>query len=299
MQPTVIVGYDGAAPGQAAVAEAAREAALRGAQLTVLTVSHRLPLDETADLPQADAEEAARKTAEAIALQGAEHAADVEPGIPVTAQVVAGYAGRVLARAGHDADLLVVGSRGGGGFPGMLLGSVSMRVVAGACCPVIVVPGGDVGAAGTAGGRPSGGHVVAAVDIDERCGPVLDFAFAEAGRRGVGLSVIHVWDEPWIVAYGQDDPGVADDIAAIERERADRLAALVSTAHRAWSGVEVFQQVATGSAASLLVAVTEHAALLVTGARRHGEGEHGMVIGPVTQTLLRHAGCPVAVVPVG
>lgn len=292
MQPTVIVGYDGTAPGQAAVVEAARKAALRGTQLTVLTASHRLPFDESPDLPQAAAEEAVRKTAEDIALQGAEHAADVQPGVPVAAQVVAGYAGRVLAEAGHRAELLVVGSRGAGGFPGMLLGSVSMRVLAGACCPVIVVHGTEASAA-----APDG-SVVAAVDIDEPCGPVLDFAFAEAGRRGVGLSVIHVWDEPWIVAYGQDDPGVADDIAAIESERADRLDALVRTAHRGWPGVEAFQQVATGSAAALLVAVAGHAQLMVTGARRHGEGEHGMVIGPVTQTLLRHAGCPVAVVPV-
>ena len=144
----------------------------------------------------------------------------------MTAQVVAGYAGRVLADAGHGAELLVVGNRGAGGFPGMLLGSVSMRVLAGACCPVIVVHGTE------ASTEAPDGWVVAAVDIDEPCGPVLDFAFAEAGRRGAGLSVIHVWDEPWIVAYGQDDPGVADDIAAIERERADRLDALVRTAHR-------------------------------------------------------------------
>jgi nucleotide-binding universal stress UspA family protein len=296
MQPTVIVGYDGTAPGQAAVAEAAREAELRGAQLTVLTASHRLPFTGSGDLPPAEAEEAVRKTAEDIALQGAERAADVAPGLPVTAQVVAGYAGRVLARASHHAEVLVVGSRGGGGFPGMTLGSVSMRTLAGACCPVVVVPGTD--AAGTPGGTP-GERVVAAVDIDEPCGAVLDFAFAEAGRRGVGLSAVHVWDEPWIVAYGQEDPGVADDIAAIERERADRLADLVAAAHRAWPGVEVFQQVATGSAAALLVALAGHAGLMVTGARRHGEGEHGMTIGPVTQTLLRHAGCPVAVVPIG
>lgn len=293
MQSTVIVGYDGTAPSGVAVAEAAQEAALRGAHLTVLTVSHRLPFTDSANLSEADAEEAISKTAEDIAQQGAEHATDLQPGVAVTAQVVAGYAGRVLAQASHGAELLVVGSRGGGGFPGMLLGSVSMRVIAGACCPVIVVRNDD-----TAGHTPDE-RVVAAIDIDERCGPVLDFAFAEAGRRGVGLSVIHVWDEPWIVAYGQDDPGVADDIAEIERERADRLAALVATAHRAWPDVEVFQQVATGSAAALLVTVADHAGLLVTGARRHGEGEHGMVVGPVTQTLLRHAGCPVAVVPVG
>jgi nucleotide-binding universal stress UspA family protein len=288
MKTTVIVGYDRTPPSEAALAEAAKEAALRGGALTVLTVSHRLASAESEIRSQGGADDSAWKTAKEIASQGAERARGLQPGVPVVADVVAGYAGRVLAEATHAADLLVVGSRGGGGFPGMLLGSVSMRALAGACCPVIVVRGAD---------RTGYDRVVAAVDIDEPCEAVLGFAFAEAARRGVGLTVVHVWDEPWIVAYGQEDPGVADDVAAIERELGDRLTALVMSARREWLDVPVFHQVATGSAAALLVAESRHAGLLVTGARRHGEGQHGMVIGPVTQTLLRHVECPVAVVP--
>jgi nucleotide-binding universal stress UspA family protein len=299
---------------------AAKEAALRGAVLTVLTVGHRPPGDEP------EAEEIARKNAEAVAVQGAERAAELRPGLRVTAQAVVGSAGRVLAQAGRGADLLVLGRRGGGGFPGMLLGSTSMRAVGGTCSPVIVVPGtagGSTSTSADASTNPSADastntsadaspnpnpenrstarehRVVAAVDIDERCDDTLRFALAEADRRGVGLTVLHVWDEPWITAYGQGDPAAVAEAAAIEHERADRLAALVHAAHRDWPGVEVFQQVATGSAPALLVAVSGHSGLLVTGARRHGEGEHGMVVGPVTQTLLRHAECPVAVVPEG
>lgn len=54
----------------------------------------------------------------------------------------------------------------------------------------------------------------------------------------------------------------------------------------------------TGPTAGLLVEASHHADLLVTGARRHGEGRHGMLLGSVTQALLHHARCPVAVVPV-
>jgi nucleotide-binding universal stress UspA family protein len=109
---------------------------------------------------------------------------------------------------------------------------------------------------------------------------------------------MHVWDEPWIVAYGQQDPEIAEDITRIEREREDRLAALVRSAMERYPATHAFHQIAAGSAGGLLVEASHRADLLVTGARRHGEGRHGMLIGPVTQALLHHAECPVAVVPV-
>ena len=294
MKTTVVVGYDRTLPGERALGVATREASRRGGSLAVLTAYHWLTPPEP-DAPAfaeagADVESAARKSAEQIAEHGADRVRELRPDVPVEAHAVAGYAGKVLAEAGHGADLLVVGNRGGGGFEGLMLGSTSMRTLAEACCPVIVVRG---------DAQDAHDRVVAAVDIDDPCDDVLDFAFAEASYRGAGLTVIHVWDEPWILAYGQQDPGIADDIAAIEREREDRLAALIRAARQRHPGTPAFHQVATGPAATILVEASQRADLLVTGARRHGEGRHGMRLGPVTQILLHHAECPVAVVPLG
>ncbi|NUP51696.1 MAG: universal stress protein, partial [Catenulispora sp.] len=224
----------------------------------------------------------------AVAEYGADRARARHSRLIAIARTVDGPAGKSLAQAAHGAGLLVLGSRDVDGFAGMQLGSTSMRALAEACCPVLVVRG---------AAEPADDRVVAAVDIVEPCEVVLDFAYAEAGRRGVPLTVLHVWDEPWILAYGQEDPGIADDIALIEGEREDRLLAAIRTVQRRHPGVSPFHQVATGSAANLLVEASRRAGLLVTGARRNGAGRHGMRLGPVTLTLLHHAECPVAVVP--
>lgn len=288
MNTTVAVGYDRTGPGERALGVAAREAARRGGSLVVITAYHWLTPPEPGALTAADTESTARKAAEEIAQYGAARARDKHPELPIEPRAVAGYAGKVLATASHEADLLVVGNRGAGGFQGMLLGSTSLRTLAEACCPVVVVRG-----------QSDDGHnrIVAAVDIDEDCDAVLNFAFDEASRRGAGLTVTHVWDEPWIAAYGQQDPGIAEDVARIERERDDRLAALVRSAHDRYPETHPFHQLAVGSAAGLLVEASQRSDLLVTGARRHAEGRHGLQLGPVSQTLLQHAECPVAVVP--
>jgi nucleotide-binding universal stress UspA family protein len=289
MNTIVAVGYDRTLPGERALGVAAREAARRSGSLAVITAYHWLTPPEPGTLTSADTEATARKAAEEIAEYGAGRARTQHPDLSVEPRAVAGYAGKVLAETSHTADLLVVGNRGTGGFQGQLLGSTSWRTLAEACCPVIVARGDTLDAHQ---------RIVVAVDIDEDCDTVLDFAFDEASRRGSGLTVMHVWDEPWIAAYGQQDPGIAEDVARIEREREDRLAAVVRSAAERYPATPAFHQIATGSAAGLLVEASRRADLLVTGARRHGEGRHGMLLGPVTQSLLHHAECPVAVVPV-
>ncbi|OLE25187.1 MAG: hypothetical protein AUG49_11570 [Catenulispora sp. 13_1_20CM_3_70_7] len=284
MKTTVVVGYDQTEHSDAALAEAAREAAMRGAFLHVITAFQRpvppgaaaarsrsqpqpQPQDQDPDL-----DDTARKTALAVAQHAVDQAHDRYPHLTATPFAVVGAAGKTVAQAAHGADLLVLGSRGRGGFAGMQLGSTSMRALSDACCPVLVVRG-------QSAGRPHD-RVVAAVDIDEPCDPILAFAFDEASRRGAGLTVLHVWDEPWILAYGQEDPGIAEDIALIEAEREQRLAAAVRIAQRRYPDVHPFHQVATGSAARLLVEASHRADLLVTGARRHGEGRHGRAAPP-------------------
>jgi len=293
MKSTVVVGYDQTPHSDVALAEAAREAAMRGADLNVVTAFRR-PAPAAQTVPsvptpaEPDPQDAARKAAEAVAQHGVDRVHERHPGLQATPYALVGSSGKIVAQAAHSADLLVMGSRGKGGFSGLQVGSTAMRALADACCPVLVVRG-----------ETDAGHdrVTAAVDIDEPCEQVLEFAFTEASRRSCRLTVIHVWDEPWILAHSQEDPGVADDIAFIESEREDRLSAIIHSLRGRHPEVQSSHQVAAGSAGRLLVEASSRADLLVTGARRHGEGHHGMQIGPVTQTLLQHSDCPVAVVP--
>jgi len=141
----IVVGIDGSHNASRALEWAMAEAAIRKTQLTVITV-----LSEPAHywtgrpVPFAgDSERIAeiRKSAEA-AVEAT--VAKLGPGKPeaVTVTAVAGFPAQTLIDASKDSDLLVVGTRGGGGFGSLILGSVSNQVVHHASCPVVIVPAG-------------------------------------------------------------------------------------------------------------------------------------------------------------
>jgi nucleotide-binding universal stress UspA family protein len=140
--PGIVVGIDGSRSSQHALEWAAREAALRGTALTVLTV-HQVARSAwtgnpvTSDADAAD-EAAARKAAQDVTDKVIGDLGDGQPS-SVTVSVVSGLIAHELISAGQDADLLVVGSRGHGGFASLRLGSVSSQVASHAECPVVVV----------------------------------------------------------------------------------------------------------------------------------------------------------------
>ncbi len=141
--PGITVGIDGSDNAHHALIWAVQEAALRDLPLTVLTVHEtiasywtRRPLDFTGDdelVAQARqaAEQAVAEVARDLGLDG-------RPRVTVTA--INGFAAQTLVDASADADMLVVGTRGGGGFPHLHLGAISSQVVHHAKCPVVVVP---------------------------------------------------------------------------------------------------------------------------------------------------------------
>jgi nucleotide-binding universal stress UspA family protein len=88
--------------------------------------------------PEYGEDDARRSLGEALAALG-----DEASGLDVEPVVVCDLAARALLDSAKDADLVVVGSRGVGGFEGLLLGSVSSQVASHAACPVVVVPGGE------------------------------------------------------------------------------------------------------------------------------------------------------------
>jgi nucleotide-binding universal stress UspA family protein len=138
--PGIVVGIDGSEHSRQVLGWAMREAALRQAPLTVLTV-HEVagnqwtgtPMVTAADQPY---EEKARAAAQELVAEAAKGTG--APG-SVIVRAVSGMPARELIAASEDADLVVVGSRGGGGFAGLLMGSVSAQVAHHASCPVVVI----------------------------------------------------------------------------------------------------------------------------------------------------------------
>lgn len=135
----VVVGVDGSAGSDAAVEQAVVHARALSAELVVV---HAIAADSWTDLPWTPGRPALETS---LASAGRELAARVEslresaPDVAVTSRVVEGGASRALAELSGSADLVVVGSRGRGGFRGLLLGSTSQSVLRSAGSPVLVV----------------------------------------------------------------------------------------------------------------------------------------------------------------
>lgn len=131
----IVVGVDGSPASVRALEWALEEARLRGGTIRVITAWHYPALAEAADTASDyDSLKHAAERAQAELLAGAQ-----AQGAPSSGEVIEGAPVQVLLEAARDADLLVVGSRGRGGFGGLLLGSVSSQLVHHAPCPVTVV----------------------------------------------------------------------------------------------------------------------------------------------------------------
>lgn len=146
--PGILVGIDGSEHSRRALEWAVREAALRHAPLTVLTVHQAIVSYWTAgavaspgdtDIAK-EALDAAKAETDSVLAQV--DAASRPPS--VTVKAVTGLPAEELLYAAEGADMIVVGSRGAGGFKRLLLGSVSTQVTHHANCPVVVIPSDDI-----------------------------------------------------------------------------------------------------------------------------------------------------------
>ena len=133
-RPVVVVGFDGSPSAEAALRWAEHYAEATGADLELVTAWHyptsygiAMPLNGWD--PEDDANSVVEKAVAQLTL----------PPERVHTRVAHGSPADVLTRASADAALLVVGSRGHGGFTGLLLGSVGAHCVHHAKCPVVVI----------------------------------------------------------------------------------------------------------------------------------------------------------------
>ncbi|MFH9673084.1 universal stress protein [Streptomyces sp. NPDC017405] len=218
-----------------------------------------------------------------------------EPAVEYVA--LAGVPGAVLPELGREAELLVLGSRGRGGFASLLLGSNGLAVARDAACPVVVVPppGREVHGETTAGPGP---RVVVGLHAESPDDGVLAFAFAEAAGRAARLQVIaaYPWPVPTWSAPGQPVPPLVDQEAVAHEIRA--LAEGFLAPHRErHPEVRADAEALPGDAAGRLVAASGDADLVVVGRHRRRLLAPARMMGSVTQAVLLHAASPVAVVP--
>jgi nucleotide-binding universal stress UspA family protein len=145
---TIVVGVDASEGARVAYRWAVHEARLRDAQLRAVyawTLSYARGegygylIGPTDVLPYGGPSDQ-RRAAEQVLERATAHMLRETTGVELVREVIQGSAGDVLVSAAADADLLVVGSRGHGGFVGLLLGSVSQQCAHHASCPVVIVP---------------------------------------------------------------------------------------------------------------------------------------------------------------
>lgn len=218
-------------------------------------------------------------------LAQAEHRVrEAHPDLVVTTKLVHQSPAGALVDASRQADLLVVGTRGRGGFARLLLGSVSMRVAAHSHCPVVLPR-----SLGLEASRS--GDIVLGLEHAESQDAVL-FAFQAAARAGIGIHAVHAW-----APYPGHAQIYISDTDILARLAAEDMVAVLKDARERYPAVPVKIDVARGHASAVLAAVPRGARLTVVGAHRH-HGPLSPGVGPVIQGLLGQAESPVAVVPV-
>lgn len=290
MNAPVVVGVDGSASSLDAVDLAAGEARLRGCGLKVvyaLTWPTMHAPRELGSPPLGPPDSGLRDMTGRMVAEAVERARSAEPDLDVTNAVVTGEPLTVLEAQSRKAALVVVGSRGLGGFTGLLLGSTAVHLATHSHCPVLVVRD---------GARPAR-PVLLGADGSPAGEAAVEFAFEEAALRGVPLVAVHAWTL-WSASLPalQDESMPYTDPPGELRDAEERLVAEALAGRGArYPGVSVTYKVVRGGAREALIEASRDAGLLVLGARGRG-GFAGLLLGSVSQALLHHAHCPVAVV---
>ncbi len=267
----VVVGVEGSSKDERAVDWAADEAAGTGSALHVLYCFPLLP-EGLGVTPTIDVEELGGN----IAGRARTRALDRHADLAVTTETIVEDPAVGLVRASHHAHAVVLGARGLGRIAGRLLGSVSQKVAAHAAGPVVVVRGTAL--------APDG-PVVVGVDPIDTDAQVVEFAFAQAARRGVPLRLVHA-REPR--GAGVDDPRVDRLLARVDEQQAMLLAELAEDWSARHPDVEVDVREVTRHPVEALTAESADASLVVVGSRSR-KGLTGLRLGSVARGVLHEA----------
>lgn len=276
----VVVGVDGSPDGARALDWALVHAAAIGASVHLMNaISSPLPLDTPSAGVHQATEHAQRVLRDALV------AAEQTTGVAVTAETVTGSPAEVLLAASRDATTIVVGARGHGRVSGALLGSVSQHVSRHAFCPVVVV---------RQAADPQARTVLLGLDRGGSSEAAARFASAFAAAHRAPLLALRAWqdealDRSAVVLMLR--PDLDEELERAELKDMDSVLAPVLEHH---PNLPFESTVVLEPPQRALVDGSQHAALVVVGSRGRG-GFAGLLLGSVSQHVLQHASCPVAV----
>lgn len=290
----IVVAVDGSAPAQAALDWASTEAATRNLPLRLVhafiwpMMRPRVDLGPVAGIPDSGLQAAAER----VLSEARDRVHSLAPDVDVNVKLDAGTPGAILLAESHDAELIVLGNRGLGGFTGLLVGSVGVQVAAHATCPVVVVR--PTSPTPDAQART---RVVVGVDGSPASEIVLDFAFEAAARRNLGLTVVHASTGSAVPYSGLagDLPSDLPTGGALELQEHELLAETLATRFAKYPTVDASTRMVWGRPGPTLVAESAGATMLVVGSHGHS-GFRGLLLGSVSQYALHHADCTVAIV---
>lgn len=281
----IVVAVDGSESALRATRWAAVEASRRGRALRVVHV-YQWPVPAygpTFTVPESMYEAmsaaAAQVVAEAVAA-----ATETAPGLRCESETFRGQTVPVLRTVSGGAALLVMGSRGHGGFAGLLAGSVTVAMAAHGLCPVAVIRGEE----------PPDGPVVVGVDGSPASEAAIGLAFDEAATRGCGLVAVLAWTDTVfpVGPYGGSYPVI--DWTPLAEEAEELLGERLAGWSEKYPEVVVRRGIERDRPATALLDAAKDAQLLVVGSRGRG-GFAGLTLGSVSQAMLHHAPCPVVI----
>lgn len=285
----VVVGVDGSESAVHAARWAAREAARRKTSLRMVHVCHLVPVRHPRQLaPPVDYRLAVLDQGRHWLTEAEEAVRHAIPDLAITADLRDGITADLLIEESRTAQLVVLGSRGLGGFSSLLVGSVAIALSAHGRCPVVVVRS-------DAAGRHAHeeGPVVVGVDGTEISDEAVAFAFEAAAARSTPLVAVHAWSDAEIAAAWTALPGAVDRDYLQAREE-QGLTERIAPWRAKFPDVAVREVVVRDRPVHALLRHAAGAALVIVGSRGRG-ALTGLGLGSVSQGMLHHAECPVAV----